>query len=97
VRPSYLLPEAEWDVEEASVWYERQAQLLGQQFLDELLTTLDAIEMNPARYPRVHPDVRRALMHRFPYAVFFVEERERIAVIAVMHGRRNPRDWKARV
>jgi hypothetical protein len=41
--------------------------------------------------------VRQALVRRFPYVVCFLIEAERISVIAVIHGRRNPRVWQSRI
>jgi plasmid stabilization system protein ParE len=35
-------------------------------------------------------------VRRFPYSVFYRVEADRIVVLAVFHGRRNPRIWQAR-
>ena len=40
--------------------------------------------------------VRRALIHRFPYCVFYIVIERKISVLAVMHAARNPEQWKAR-
>jgi plasmid stabilization system protein ParE len=42
----------------------------------------------------VQGQTRRALVHRFPYAVFYVVDPNLVAVTAVMHGRRDPRRWQ---
>ena len=47
----HLRPEAEADLEEAATWYERQRKGLGQDFLDEALSTFEAISENPNIYP----------------------------------------------
>jgi plasmid stabilization system protein ParE len=36
------------------------------------------------------------LVRRFPYAVYYRVERERIAVVAVHHGKRDPSPWQSR-
>jgi plasmid stabilization system protein ParE len=41
--------------------------------------------------------VQRALTHRFPYAVYFVAEPERIVVIGVFHQHRDPSSWRDRL
>jgi hypothetical protein len=38
--------------------------------------------------------VRRALLHRFPYSVYYLTEQEIVAVVAVVHQRRYPDTWK---
>jgi toxin ParE1/3/4 len=55
------------------------------------------IQANPNQYPVVHRNVRRALVRRFPYGVFYVVEGQRIVVLAVFHGSRDPSQWKSRV
>jgi plasmid stabilization system protein ParE len=45
----------------------------------------------------VYQRVRRVLVRRFPYAVFFVEEGdEMIEVLAVLHQASAPARWKSR-
>jgi len=41
-------------------------------------------------------DIRRALVHRFPYGVLYVLERDRLLIIAVMHLHRQPGYWQNR-
>jgi len=45
----------------------------------------------------VREAARRALLRRFPYAIYFVAGEELIAVIAVLHQHRRPEAWRARV
>ena len=92
----HLRPEADADLEEAAVWYERQRAGLGQEFLDEALAAFDAISGNPALYPVVHRRTRRALMRRFPFGIYYQVETDLVVVIAVMHGSRHPRRWQLR-
>ncbi len=47
----------------------------------------------PQAYREVHPRVRRALLRRFPYMVFFVTEPDRIVIIGVVHVRQSPDVW----
>ena len=88
--------EAEIDIEEAATWYEDQRPGLGPEFLDEVLDLCQAIAERPAMYPVVHRQTRRALIRRFPFAVYFRIEDEQIIVVAVMHGSRHPQKWRQR-
>ena len=45
----------------------------------------------------VHESYRRALVHRFPYAVFYEETEEAVIVFAVFHGSQNPAQWRSRL
>ena len=50
----------------------------------------------PGRYPVVRGSARRALLRRFPYAVFFVASPDLVNIIAYLHARRDPRHWQER-
>ena len=63
-------PEAEADLGDAAGWYEARREGLGSRFLDEVRQVIDLIAENPDRYPRVHGEIRRALIRRFPFALF---------------------------
>ncbi len=91
-----LRPEAELDLAEAALWYEEQGSGLGHQFLDEVLAVFSTIAEAPLMYPIVHRSTRRALIHRFPFGVYYRVETTVIVVVAVMHGSRNPHRWKSR-
>jgi hypothetical protein len=47
---------------------------------------LAAIERNPTAYAVVHKQVRRALLRRFPYGIFYLVEGETIIALACFHG-----------
>lgn len=57
---------------------------------------LEVIEATPLRYPVVFRDVRKARVGRFPYVVYYVPLTEVTVVIAIIHGRRDPRRWQER-
>ena len=91
-----LKPEAEQDLAGAVVWYERQRQGLGGQFLAETDLAMARIESNPRLYRKVHGELRRALMRRFPYAVYFLADEGTVTVYGVLHQRRAPAVWQRR-
>lgn len=97
MRQLRIRPIAETDIKEASDWYDERENGLGGRFLDELGATLTRIRLIPRQFPDVGRGLRRALLGRFPYAVYFVlRDEERISVIAVLHQKRNPATWKRR-
>ena len=97
MQPRLLLePEARADLAEAFVWYEDQRPGLGSEFLAEVARVLENIERGPDAHAIIRGQTRRALVRRFPYAVFYVVDPSIVAVTAVMHGRRDPRRWQER-
>lgn len=89
-------PDAEADVAAGYGWYEEQQEGLGAEFVEEVSATIDAIEEEPLRFPKTFRELRRAIVHRFPYGIFFVLRPNAIIVVAVMHLARNPRRIRRR-
>jgi plasmid stabilization system protein ParE len=89
-------PKAATDIETARGWYERERQGLGDEFLDEVLTTVQSVLAMPEAYPVVKRQTRRALVHRFPYGLFYRVADETIIFVACFHTSRNPDLWKRR-
>jgi plasmid stabilization system protein ParE len=82
-------PEVREELNEAYIWYEQKLGL-GDEFLDCVDETLNRISQMPESYAVAHRDVRRALVRRFPYAVYYRIVSSRVIVIAIFHGRRDP-------
>jgi plasmid stabilization system protein ParE len=88
--------EAEQDIAEAASWYERQQRGLGQEFLDEALAVFTRLAETPLGYELVHRSARRALLRRFPFAVFYIFDQDEVLVVGVLHGSRHPLHWMRR-
>lgn len=86
-------PLAEADIEGAFAWYERRSVALGVEFLRSVDACFGAIAEWPLAFPVVYRRVRRGLIRRFPYAVFYVVAGERVEILAVTHTSRHPRRW----
>ncbi|PYS24013.1 MAG: recombinase [Acidobacteria bacterium] len=90
-------PEAEPDVLAAHDWYEQQQSRLGSQFVDALSILLDRIKTMAGMYVLVFRDARRAKLRTFPYLIYYRVLTDRIEVLAVLHGSRDPRLWQERI
>jgi plasmid stabilization system protein ParE len=88
-----LRARAENDLRAAFRWYESMRAGLGEQFLTAVRERLANISEYPEAHPMVYRHVRRAVVSRFPYLVFYTAHRSRIDVLAVMHHARNPTRW----
>jgi plasmid stabilization system protein ParE len=89
-------PLAEADLDQAASWYDEEQAGLGSRFLSDVDQVFGRIRERPQQFPVVSSDIRRALLHTFPYAVYFRETDETIRVLAVLHLRRRPGTWRAR-
>jgi plasmid stabilization system protein ParE len=89
--------EAQLDADEAAFWYDSRQPGLGDQFTHELDRVLQRLTEHPFHFPKVDLGFRRALLHQFPYAVYFAPQEEQVVVVAVFHQHRHPNAWKRRV
>jgi plasmid stabilization system protein ParE len=96
-RALIVTPEAEADLLEGFQSYEEKQPGLGSRFLDEVEHSLDRIAPNPYSYQEVEPDIRRAVVHTFPYLVFYIFDADAVHVLAVIHGAQDPAYIKARL
>ena len=62
-----IRPEAESDIEDAYQWYESQRKGLGENFLLCIEEALSRASRTPSIYSPVYKEVRRVLIHRFPF------------------------------
>lgn len=71
---------------------------LGEEFLAELERVYEHIGAHPNLYQEVLPGIRRGILRRFPYHVYYVPAGPDIVhVIAVVHHARHERAWKKRL
>ena len=87
---------AKADVRAAARRYELQRPGLGREFVAEVDAALNRVAENPLQYQVLHREARRAIIHRFPYAVFYRIETSNVVVFCVRHLHRDPTSWKAR-
>lgn len=87
---------AEQEMLDAAAYYELQVSGLGREFLLKVASAVAAIAENPGRWPVVGPDIRRRLVHRFPYGLLYRIDPEEVIVLAVAHLHRHPAYWVGR-
>jgi hypothetical protein len=88
--------EAEFDVIEAALWYEAEREGLGEDFSSEVDKTVARVAANPLQVQEKEPGTRMAMVDRFPYGVYFVDETDRVVLFGVLHLQRHPDSWKQR-
>jgi plasmid stabilization system protein ParE len=91
----FLLP-AEEEMTEASLFYEAASFGLGNDFLDDVQRVIDRVREHPHIGHAVHHNLRRVLLHHFPFSLIYSVEADEILVIAVAHYGRRPGYWRNR-
>lgn len=92
-----IRPEARVDLLDAFHWYQEQRPGLGLDFtlcVDEVFSKL---QRHPTIYKKIYKEVRRVVTQRFPFGVFYLVKNNKVIVLAVLHARRDPKNWKQRI
>lgn len=88
-----ILSIAKQEMINSAIFYETQAQGLGNDFLDKIDNIIDDISKNPDRWPIINNNIRRRLVQTFPYCILYRIDSEEIVILAIMHLRRHPDYW----
>lgn len=91
-----LRPRAERDIQSIFEWYEAQQSGLGEEFLVTLRARLETVRGFPESWPVIYRNIRRVVVPRFPYVVFYIAQPDRVAILAVLHHSRDPKSWPRR-
>ena len=92
-----IAPEAEFDISDAYGWYEERRPGLGEEFLSCTDACIQRIRRTPEMHATVHEEYRRALVRRFPYAVFYEVTDTTVTVYCIFHTSREPEKWRKRL
>ena len=86
-------PALQAELEEIRDYYEQRSPGLGRGFIDEFESQVLRIAATPGRWMVVERDIRRCLMARFPYIIYFrCVGTDRIRITVIKHQRRHP-NW----
>jgi plasmid stabilization system protein ParE len=85
------------DLAEGYAWYEQQRPGLGDDFLAVVEQCLESIARHPRGNAIATKNVRRAVVRRFPYSIFYEATDHDIVVRAIFHNARKPSRWRKRL
>lgn len=80
----------------AGRYYNQQVPGLGDAFADEIEAGIRQILGGPRTWRVIEDDVRRVLVGRFPYGIYYTVENDVIVIWAVKHLHRDPDYWQGR-
>jgi len=89
--------EAELELWQAVDYYEAKLGGLGLDLEQEVRRALADIQEAPDRWPTRRYGTRWHLLHRFPYAIHYLELQDAIWIVAVAHTSRIPYYWRKRL
>ena len=87
---------AEREIEEESDFYDLESIGLGNVFIDDVQKAIDNISQFPEAATLVQDKLRKKMLSKFPYALFYATYPDRIRILAVAHQKRRPYYWRKR-
>jgi plasmid stabilization system protein ParE len=84
------------ELAESGRFYSSQSLELGNLFFETFDRAVTDIRQFPRRFPKVEDDIRRCLLHKFPFGICYRIENETVRILAVAHSSRHPAYWKRR-
>jgi plasmid stabilization system protein ParE len=91
-----VLRAAQADLRRAAQFYEAEAVGLGSEFLGEVEQAYQLLSAHPEVGSGLRRGARRLLIRRFPFALIYRVEPERVVILAAGHQRRHPDFWLGR-
>lgn len=88
--------EAEIDFDKSYKYYYEDSTKVADTFFKRINIGFENIKQNPSSYPIVHEDVRKYVVKKFPFVIYYRIVDSAIQVIAIFHTSRNPEIWNKR-
>lgn len=89
---------ADDDVTAAFAGYAAAREGLGDEFLADVEKVVHTLAQFPEMGPIAHRELRRALLDRFPYSIYYrlLQAETAIEIRGCVHQKRHPRTWRRR-
>ncbi|MBA3772010.1 MAG: type II toxin-antitoxin system RelE/ParE family toxin [Ramlibacter sp.] len=91
-----VLPEAEAEAREASLWYFDRSPIAADAFRTELFDAIDGLVSTAKDWPKNDDGIRRYHLRHFPYTVMYEVIAQQVTVFAISHQRKRPGYWQDR-
>ena len=85
-----ILSSASQDLIDGYWFYEKQSEGVGSYFLDSLFSDIDSLLISAGIHPIYFQKYHRLLSKRFPFAIYYKIENDRILISAVLDCRKDP-------
>jgi toxin ParE1/3/4 len=97
VKPIEIHSDALAELKSALRWYLERSESAADGFVAEIDRAMELIAATPARWPSGELGMRKFVLARFPYAVFYREKLMTVQILAIAHGHRRPHYWEKRL
>ncbi|MGV8135425.1 MAG: type II toxin-antitoxin system RelE/ParE family toxin [Mangrovibacterium sp.] len=89
--------EAEIDLDKSYEFYSEESPKVAYSFYNQINSSLEDIKQHPGSFPIAYKDVRKYVVRKFPFVIYYQLVGAVIRVIAIFHTSRNPEIWNDRI
>ncbi len=91
-----LSDEAEVDLDKSYEYYANENEDLADNFYRYIANSIEEIRKNPNLYPDIHKNIRKFVIKKFPFVIYYKINDVVVEVVAIFHTSRNPEIWQER-
>ena len=88
--------EAEKDFDNSYEYYFNDSPEIADAFFQRINISLEIIRRSPLAFQKIHKSLRRVIVKKFPFVIYYQVVGHTIRIIAIFHTSRNPKVWTAR-
>jgi len=92
-----LSDQAEEDFENAYQYYNQESKKAAERFYNEVNASFEKIAENPELYSKTDYDLRKYVLQKFPFVIYYKCKENTVQIVSVFHTSRNPEIWKSRM
>lgn len=92
-----LSDEAEVDFDKSYKFYSEDSPKVADAFFKQINLGFENIKQNPKSFLTAHKDIRKYVVKKFPFVIYYRIVHTVIQVIAIFHTSRNPEIWNERI
>lgn len=92
-----LSKEAELDFDSSFGYYFKDNPKVANTFFRKINLGFEDIGRNPFAFSVIYKDVRKYVVQKFPFVIYYQIEKSTIKIVAIFHTSRNPEIWNDRV
>ncbi|MEA3354678.1 MAG: type II toxin-antitoxin system RelE/ParE family toxin [Campylobacterota bacterium] len=81
---------AKEEIYDGTEYYNLQQSGLGDSFKSDVKQTIINIHQHPKLYPDITTNIKRCVLHRFPFSIFYTIRTDTILILTVAHQHRKP-------
>jgi len=89
-------PEAETELLDGVSYYGSEDPSQGDDFLLTIHHYILEIAAHPMRFPKAGGEIRRCVVRKYPFVIFYRARKDHVNILAIAHTSRHPDYWKGR-